>query len=56
MSAERFLTGRIGHIVMSRSASLIAKKPEERRLLELFLSEAKAENMDQNPVPSLPRE
>lgn len=38
VSPERFLKGRIGHIVMTRTESLVAKKPEERRLLELLLA------------------
>jgi len=38
MTPETFLTGRIGHVVMSRTDSLLAKKPEERALLELLLS------------------
>lgn len=40
LAPDRFLRGRIGHIVMTRSESLMAKKPDERRLLELILSES----------------
>lgn len=32
------LRGRIGHIVMTREESLVAKKPDERRLLDLLLT------------------
>jgi CMP-N-acetylneuraminic acid synthetase len=34
LAPEHFLSGRVGHVVMSRSASLMAKKPEEWLLLE----------------------
>ena len=42
-----FNGGRIGHIVMTRTESLIAKKPEERRWLELLLSS------EQAPIPEV---
>ena len=42
VTREHYLTGRVGHIVMTRTESLIAKKPDERRWLELLL-EADAE-------------
>ncbi len=38
VTAEGFPGGRIGHIVMTRTESLIAKKPDERRWLELLLA------------------
>jgi CMP-N-acetylneuraminic acid synthetase len=38
LAPERFLRGRIGHIVMTRTESLMAKKVDERRLLELLLA------------------
>ena len=37
VTREHYLTGRVGHIVMTRTESLIAKKPDERRWLELLL-------------------
>lgn len=37
LSPARFLRGRIGHIVMTRTESLMAKKLDERRLLESML-------------------
>ena len=39
VSPEGFNDGRVGHIVMTRTESLIAKKPEERRWLEAVLAE-----------------
>lgn len=36
VTPEHYMTGQVGHIVMSRTESLIAKKPEERRWLELL--------------------
>ena len=38
VTSEYFNSGRIGHIVMTRTESLIAKKPEERCWLELLLN------------------
>jgi hypothetical protein len=38
LAPERFLRGRIGHVVMTRAESLMAKKPDERRLLEFMLA------------------
>lgn len=38
IAPERFLSGRIGHVVMTRVESLQAKKAEERQMLELLLS------------------
>ena len=38
VTPEGFGSGRIGHIVMTRTESLIAKKPDERRWLECLLS------------------
>lgn len=38
VTQEHYLRGRIGHIVMTRTESLIAKKPDERQWLELLLS------------------
>lgn len=40
VTGEGYADGRIGHIVMTRSESLIAKKPDEYHWLELILSEA----------------
>ncbi len=37
VTPEHYLEGRVGHIVMTRTESLIAKKPDERRWLELLL-------------------
>jgi CMP-N-acetylneuraminic acid synthetase len=38
LAPERFLRGRIGHVVMTRAESLMAKKADERRLLDLLLA------------------
>ncbi len=37
VTREHYLTGRVGHIVMTRTESLVAKKPDERRWLQLLL-------------------
>ena len=43
VTPEHYMSGQVGHIVMTRTESLIAKKPEERRWLELlFEADAKA--------------
>ena len=39
VTAEGFNGNRVGHIVMTRTESLIAKKPEERRWLEALLAD-----------------
>jgi glycosyltransferase involved in cell wall biosynthesis len=38
LAPERFLRGRIGHVVMTRTESLMAKKAHERCLLDLLLT------------------
>ena len=42
VSPEGFNDGRVGHIVMTRTESLVAKKPDERAWLEWLLAEAVA--------------
>jgi glycosyltransferase involved in cell wall biosynthesis len=39
LTPERFLRGRIGHMVMSKQDSLLAKNPVDNKLLQLLLSE-----------------
>ena len=47
VTPEHYLRGQVGHIVMTRTESLIAKKPEERRWLQLlFDADATAAQVD----------
>ena len=45
VTRAHYLEGRVGHIVMSRTESLIAKKPDELRWLDLLLSASQTEVM-----------
>ena len=52
VTQEHYLEGAVGHIVMTRTESLIAKKPDELRWLELLLSAEQAATSGMAKVPA----